>query len=101
MRSSPYQRIQVGLLNLEVHIQPVQHLQGNIWQQVVNHLYVEIALYWIFSCVRAYLDPSWVKGRVLVLEWGDKDYVLEPVETFWLGKLKENCLLQVFVLWHA
>ena len=57
MRSPSYHAVQIRLLNVEVHIKSVHHVQVVAFaQDIVNHLDIGVSFFLVSSCVRANLD---------------------------------------------
>lgn len=82
-RSSDH-RVQTCLFNVEVDIETVKHLEGDITEERVDHANVAVAASDVFGSLFADLDPSRVERSVLVLVRADQDHVLEPPEAFFL-----------------
>ena len=100
MRSPADERVYISLRDLKVNIKSVKNLKRDITEQIIDHLYVSIALQDVFGCIWTYLNSSWVEGSILILEWGDEDDVLEPVKAILFRELKKCCFLKLFMISH-
>ena len=96
MGCPPDHAVQVGLLDVEVHIQAVQHLQVIcLAQDVVNHLDVGASVLRVVGCISTNLDSGRVERSVLVLVRRHQDRMLEPLRALLHAQAVKRRVLNV------
>lgn len=97
MRCPSNERVQVVVRYAEVHVDSIEYILWEVLEDVLSHLYVNVAFRLVLCSPIANLYSGRVEGGVGVLVAGDQNNVSEPAETLHFADLVEAASLHVVV----
>lgn len=98
---SPDECIQVVVSDAKVNVDSIEDVLGQIFENVLSHLDVDVSLGLVTTGPVADLDAGGVEGSVRVLVARHEYDVLEPVHPLHLAYFVEAAVLQVCLVAHA